>query len=80
MGIMPDYSYPGAGVRVDGVSEGQPAQIAGLATGDIILQMGDFDTSSLENYMQALTKFKKGDKAIIKIKRGNETLEKQVQF
>jgi peptidase M28-like protein/PDZ domain-containing protein len=80
MGIMPDYSYPGSGVRVDGVSEGQPAQAAGLATGDIILQLGDYDTSSLENYMQALGKFKKGDKTVVKIKRGNETLEKEVQF
>jgi hypothetical protein len=80
MGIMPDYAYPGTGVRVDGVSEGQPAQVAGVASGDIILQVGDYDTSSLENYMQALSKFKKGDKAIIKIKRGNETLEKEVQF
>jgi hypothetical protein len=80
MGIMPDYSYPGEGVRVDGITEGQPAQIAGLETGDIILQLGEYNTSSLENYMQALAKFKKGEKTVVKIKRGNETLEKQVQF
>jgi len=80
MGIMPDYTFSGTGVRVDGVSEGKPAQAAGLQAGDIILQLGDFNTSSLENYMQALSKFKKGDTAKVKIKRGNETIEKQVQF
>lgn len=80
MGIMPDYTYSGSGVRVDGVSDGKPAQIAGLQTGDVIIQLGDYDVSSLENYMQALNKFKKGDTTTVKIKRGNETLEKQVQF
>jgi aminopeptidase YwaD len=80
MGIMPDYTFSGTGVKVDGVSDGKPAQAAGLQAGDIILQLGDYNTSSLENYMQALGKFKKGDSAIVKIKRGGETIEKQVKF
>jgi aminopeptidase YwaD len=80
MGIMPDYTYSGTGVRVDGVSEGKPAQKAGLQVGDIILQLGDYSVTSLENYMQALGKFKKGDNTVVKIKRGDTTVEKQVQF
>jgi aminopeptidase YwaD len=80
MGIMPDYTFSGAGVRVDGVSEGRPAQKAGIQTGDVILQLGDYNVTSLENYMEALGKFKKGDTAVVKFKRGNDTLEKQVQF
>lgn len=80
LGIMPDYTFSGSGVRVDGVSDGRPAQKAGLTAGDVILQLGDYTISSLENYMEALSKFKKGDTALVKIKRGSETLEKQVQF
>ncbi len=80
LGIMPDYTFAGTGVRVDGVSEGRPAQKAGLQTGDIIMQLGNYNVTSLENYMEALGKFKKGDTAVLKIKRGNETIEKQVQF
>jgi aminopeptidase YwaD len=80
MGIMPDYTFSGAGVRVDGVSDGRPAQKAGIQTGDVILQLGDYNVTSLENYMEALGKFKKGDTAVVKFKRGNDTLEKQVQF
>lgn len=80
MGIMPDYTYSGSGVRVDGVSDGRPAQKAGLQAGDIIVQLGDHRVASLENYMEALAKFKKGDTAVVKFKRGNETMEKQVQF
>lgn len=80
MGIMPDYTYSGAGVRVDGVTDGRPAQKAGLKTGDVVVQLGDYPVSSMESYMQALGKFKKGDLTKVKYKRGNETLEATVQF
>lgn len=80
MGIMPDYTYSGNGVRADGVSDGRPAQKAGLKTGDVIIQLGDYPVLSLESYMQALGKFKKGDKTKVKLKRGNESIETEVQF
>ena len=80
MGIMPDYTFAGTGVRADGITDGRPAQKAGLKEGDIIIQLGDNNITSLENYMQALGKFKKGDKTKVKFKRGNETLEAVVEF
>ena len=80
LGIMPDYTFSGNGVRVDGVSDGRPAQKAGIQTGDIIVQLGTYDTTSLENYMQALSKFNKGDKTTVKYKRGEETKQSDVQF
>ncbi len=80
MGIMPDYTHAGTGVRADGVSEGKPAQKAGLKAGDIVIQIGDFSISSLESYMQTLGKFKKGDKTKVKFMRGNETLEATIEF
>ena len=80
MGIMPDYTFAGTGVRADGVTEGKPAQKAGLKAGDIVLQLGDYNITSMESYMQTLGKFKKGDKTKVKFKRGNETLEATVEF
>ena len=80
MGIMPDYTFSGTGVRCDGVSEGRPAQKAGISAGDIILQIGDFSITSMDSYMQTLGKFKKGDKTIVKYQRGNETKQTEVQF
>jgi hypothetical protein len=80
MGIMPDYTFSGTGVRVDGITDGRPAQRAGIQTGDVIVQLGEHNTSSMEAYMQALSKFKKGDKTIVKYKRGNDTAETEVQF
>jgi len=80
LGIMPDYTFSGTGVRADGISDGRPAQKAGIKEGDVIIQLGENNVTSLENYMQALGKFKKGDKANVKFKRGNETLEATVEF
>lgn len=80
LGIMPDYTYDGSGVRADGVTDGRPAAKAGLKTGDVIIQLGDNPVNSMETYMQALNKFKKGDKTIVKFKRGNETLESAIEF
>ncbi len=80
MGIVPDYAFTGAGVRVDGVSEGRPAQKAGLKTGDVVYQLGDHKVSSVESYMQALGKFKKGDATKVKVKRGTEELVYDITF
>lgn len=67
LGIMPDYTFEGKGVRIDGLTQGKPAFNAGMQTGDIILQLGDHTTSTMQDYMKALGAFKKGEqtKAVI---------------
>jgi hypothetical protein len=80
MGIMPDYTYTGNGVRVDGLSDNRPAQKAGIATGDIVKQVGDYKTPSVESYMQALSKFKKGDQAKVLVLRGEKELSFEIIF
>jgi len=80
MGIMPDYTFNGVGVRVDGVSDNRPAKKAGLQTGDVITGLGDIKITSLESYMQALSKFKKGDTAKVEYIRGAQPLSTTVEF
>ncbi len=80
MGIMPDYSYIGAGVRVDGVSDNRPAKKAGILAGDIVKQLGEHKTSSVESYMQALSKFKKGDKTTTVVLRGDKEFSFEIVF
>ena len=80
MGIMPDYTFAGTGIRCDGVTDGRPAQKAGLKAGDIIIKVGEYNISSMDSYMQMLGKFQKGEKAKVKFKRGNEEMETEVQF
>ena len=79
-GIMPDYTYSGTGVRADGVSEGRPAQKAGLKAGDVIIQLGEHTCQFTGNLYAGLGKFKKGDKTKVKYKRGNETMEAAIEF
>jgi Iap family predicted aminopeptidase len=80
LGVVPDYAYEGTGMRLDGVSDGKPAAKAGLKAGDIILAIGEHQVHDMMSYMQALGKFKKGDKAIVKFKRGEEEKESEVEF
>ncbi|MES2890523.1 MAG: M28 family peptidase [Bacteroidota bacterium] len=80
LGIMPDYTFTGAGVRVDGISEGKIAQKAGLKAGDVITQLNDYKFGDVQGYMQALNKFNKGDAAKVKVKRGSEELNFDVIF
>lgn len=80
LGIMPDYTFSGSGVRVDGVSEGKLAQRLGIKTGDVITQLGDIKFTDVTSYMQALSKFKKGDNTKVKLKRGNEEIVYDLTF
>jgi aminopeptidase YwaD len=80
LGIMPDYTYSGNGVKVDGVSEGKPAQAAGIKVGDILVDLNGTSVSSVETYMQALSKFKKGETVSVTIRRGGEDIRFTITF
>jgi hypothetical protein len=80
MGVMPSYTSSEEGLKVDGVSDGKPAQKAGILTGDLIIQIGTYPIKDIQNYMDALGKFEKGQVAPVKVKRGTEILELNVTF
>lgn len=80
LGIMPDYSFSGSGVRVDGVSDNKPAKKGGIIAGDIIKQLGEHKITSVESYMQALSKFKKGDQTTVIALRGEVETTFQIVF
>lgn len=80
LGIMPDYTFSGIGVKADGVSEGKVAEKAGIKAGDVILKIGDHKTNDVQEYMKALGKFKKGDATTVTVKRGDEELHFNIVF
>jgi hypothetical protein len=80
LGVIPDYGYTGTGMRLDGVSPGKLAEKLGLKAGDILLQLGDYKFVDVSAYMQTLSKFKKGDKTVLRYKRGTEEQVVDVQF
>jgi len=80
LGIMPDYAFEGKGVRITGIIDGRPAQAAGLEAGDIILRINDTEVNDMYSYMDALSKLKSGEKAVIMIERLSETQKINVFF
>jgi aminopeptidase YwaD len=80
LGIMPDYTWQKPGVRVDGVSDNKPASKAGIHTNDVIVELGAHTIVNLEDYMQALGTFKKGDKTTVKVRREDSEKVFDVQF
>ena len=77
---MPDYTFEGKGVGVDGVTEGKPASKAGIKRGDIILQLGEIKTDDMQAYMKALSKFNKGDTTKVRVLRDKKEEEFDITF
>jgi len=77
MGIMPDYTANVTGLRVDGVTDGKPAQKAGIEAGDIIIEMNGTPIKDVYEYMGMLGKLNKGDEIPVKLKR--EGVEKIIK-
>ncbi len=74
LGVMPDYTFEGPGLRLDGVSEGKPAKKAGLMRGDIILKMDNTDIINMKTYMSMLSKYNRAETVRLEVKRGAEVL------
>ena len=80
MGIMPSYTSSDEGLKVDGVSDGKPAQKAGILAGDLIVQIGELPIKDIQAYMAALGKFEKGQTVPVKVKRNNEVVTVMLTF
>ncbi len=80
LGVMPSYTASEPGLLIDGVTDGKPAQLAGIQAGDLIIKIGDVDITDIQTYMGALGKFEKGQKVPVKVKRKAEVLELDVTF
>lgn len=80
LGIMPDYTFTGTGVLVDGVSDNKPAQKAGIKVGDVLIQLGEHKFTDVQTYMGALNKFNKGESTTVKIQRGKDEIVFPITF
>lgn len=69
LGVVPDYLYSGEGMRIDGVKEGRPAAKAGMKQGDVVISIGENKISDMYSYMDALSKFEKGQSTDVVIER-----------
>lgn len=80
MGVMPDYTYEGKGMRIDGVTDGKPAFKAGMQKGDIVIQFGEIKVESTMDYMKGLSAYKIGDIVEVTILRNGKEIKLKVTF
>lgn len=80
LGVIPDHISDVQGFKIDGVTKDKPADKAGMQKGDIIIQLGEITINDIYDYMNALSKFKKGDTVKAVINRDKKELELIVIF
>jgi hypothetical protein len=80
MGVIPDYSFDGKGLKIDGTTDGRPAEKAGLKAGDIVLKIGEFEIKDVYGYMDALGKHEKGQTVNVILNRKGEILTLPLTF
>jgi hypothetical protein len=80
LGVVPDYTYEGEGMRIDGVTDGKPASKAGLIPGDVVIAIGENKVVDMMSYMRALGKFSHGDSVKVSVRRDGQIIEKDIVF
>jgi aminopeptidase N len=73
-GTMPDFAFPGPGVKVAGVTPGSPAAKAGIREGDILLRIDGRDLADLAGFSGVLKQLHPGQTVKALVERGGEKL------
>lgn len=83
LGTIPDYAGPAdgsPGLLLSDVRPDSPAEAGGLQRGDIVVQIGDMEIASVQDYMVVLSEANPGDTVPVFVLRDGERLELQVTF
>ena len=68
------------GVYVQTVQASTAADKAGLRTGDIITQIGDYTIDDTNTFFSVLNKYRVGDTVTLKVWRDGQTIDLQATF
>ncbi len=77
-GSIPDFGTSAEGYAITGSAPGSPADRAGLVAGDVIVQLGEHQIGSLDDFDLALRKFMAGEEVAVTVLRGEERVELKV--
>ncbi|GAB6064741.1 M20/M25/M40 family metallo-hydrolase [Deferrisoma palaeochoriense] len=80
LGTVPDFAFPGPGVRLSGVTPGSPAEAAGLEEGDVIVGLGSEEIQSLADLGRALKAHAPGDRVEVVYRRNGEERRVEVEL
>jgi Zn-dependent M28 family amino/carboxypeptidase len=78
LGTIPNYAEGGAGLKLDGVREGSPAEKAGLKAGDVIVRLAGREVKNVYDYTYALGEMKAGEEYEVEALRGGERLKLKI--
>jgi S1-C subfamily serine protease len=79
-GSIPDMAFSGPGVRLDEVPAESPAAKCGLQKGDVVIKIGQFTTSNLQEYSNALKTYQPGNSADVVYIRAGAEKQTVIQF
>jgi hypothetical protein len=71
-GTVPDFAFPGPGVKVASVVPGSPAEKAGVQAGDVLRSFAGKDVESLRGYSGILKELEPGQTVTVVLDRGGE--------
>jgi len=74
LGTIPDMASEPGGVLLQGVRAGSAAETAGIRAGDVLVGMGEYNIANLQDFQNALSHFKAGDRVDVRVRRGDQTL------
>ncbi len=77
LGTLPDFTFPGPGVRVSQVIPGSPAERAGIVANDLIVEINGLKVADLRSYAEILRSLAPGDNIRILVRRGEDELTLQ---
>ncbi len=77
-GSIPDFGTSAEGYAIQGAAPGSPADRAGMMPGDVIVQMGEHQIGSLDDFDLALRKFRAGEEVTVVVLRAEERVELKV--
>jgi len=75
LGTLPDYAYDEKpGLRLSGVAAGSPAETAGLAAGDLVVEVAGRKIENIYDYSYSLDALQVGEPVEIVVERGGRRI------
>lgn len=80
LGFMPDHTFDGVGLKIQAVTQNNPAHKAGMQSGDIIVRVGQSRVSDIQTYMQAMAGLQANQKVTVVVLRDGSEMKMEVDL